>query len=502
ETNEPAQIVFVQTRDSFSYTYDLFNENWVCLERGWKEYNVDNSEHWNLWWRASGFPANYYKNLSASQFINHIPKGSSICRKDNLVRNLRCMKKIYGTIYDFSPHGFNLPLEYTKLAAECNRIRLISSGDELEGFYEDKPIWICKPVAQSQGRGIFLFRKLSELNYDTNTIVQKYIEKPLLIGGYKFDLRLYVCIPSYHPLTIYMYQEGLVRFGTDKFSLNDLSNPYRHLTNSSINKLGPGYAEMKDRIGSGCKWTLKQLRRYFQQAKIFDWLLWHKISALVVLTLLSHVSDVPQTTNCFDFFGFDVLIDDLLKPWLLEVNLSPALSYDCDADRAVKKPMLHDMFDLLGFPLYNTGLDVFNIFTDECKENYSNNQPQVGQAVGRWKKKQRKSGVKPKTSRANHRKDDKPVEKNSRNWGNDKNWCHPANQEGGWIRLCPIGESTNRFTYSNDRAAIKYNVAEVIKFTRIAKEVYKIHPQASECQLNEFLVNQMEITSDLWMPPI
>lgn len=48
-----------------------------------------------------------------------------------------------------------------------------------------------------------------------------------------------------------MYREGIARFGTDKFSLNDLRNPFRHLTNSSINKLGPGYAEMKDRVGSG-----------------------------------------------------------------------------------------------------------------------------------------------------------------------------------------------------------------------------------------------------------
>lgn len=37
----------------------------------------------------------------ALQFINHIPKGSSICRKDNLVRYLRCMRKVYGTVYDF-----------------------------------------------------------------------------------------------------------------------------------------------------------------------------------------------------------------------------------------------------------------------------------------------------------------------------------------------------------------------------------------------------------------
>ncbi|KAH0820000.1 hypothetical protein GEV33_002791 [Tenebrio molitor] len=296
--------------------------------------------------------------------------------KDNLVRYLRCMRKVYGSIYDFSPHGYNLPLEYTKLAAECSRGGRPFTGknDVHDKFMEEKPIWICKPVAQSQGRGIFLFRKLSELSYDSNTIVQRYIEKPLLIGGYKFDLRLYVCIPSYHPVTIYIYREGLARFGTDKFSLNDLRNPFRHLTNSSINKLGPGYTEMKDRIGSGCKWTLRQLRRYFQQAGISDWLLWQRISSLVILTVLSHVSQIPPTVNCFEFFGFDVLIDSSLRPWLLEVNLSPALSNDCDADRSVKKPMLHDMFDLLGLPLYNTGLSVFDIFLDESNENDKKNK--------------------------------------------------------------------------------------------------------------------------------
>jgi tubulin polyglutamylase TTLL2 len=54
---------------------------------------------------------------------------------------------------------------------------------------------------------------------------------------------------------------------------------------------------------------------------------------------------------------------------MFQVNLSPALSNDCDADRSVKKPMLHDMFDLLGLPLYNTGLSVFDIFLDESNEN-------------------------------------------------------------------------------------------------------------------------------------
>lgn len=130
---------------------------------------------------------------------------------------------------------------------------------------------------------------------------------------------MYVCVPSYHPLTIYLYREGLVRFGTDKFTLSDLNNPFRHLTNSSINKMGPGYSEVKERIGSGCKWTIRQLRRYFQHAGMMDWLLWQRIACLIVLTILSHAPLIPQTVNCFEFFGFDVLLDSEMRPWLLEV---------------------------------------------------------------------------------------------------------------------------------------------------------------------------------------
>lgn len=71
---------------------------------------------------------------------------------------------------------------------------------------------------------------------------------------------------------------------------------------------------------SGCKWTLRQLRRYFAQSGYYDWLLWQKIVCLVSLTILSQAAGIPNSSNCFEFFGFDVLVDDNLKPWLLEVG--------------------------------------------------------------------------------------------------------------------------------------------------------------------------------------
>lgn len=71
----------------------------------------------------------------------------------------------------------------------------------------------------------------------------KYIDDPLLVGGYKCDLRLYVAVTSYDPLLIYLYEEGLVRLATVKYesSGQHLWNPCMHLCNYSINKYHEDY---------------------------------------------------------------------------------------------------------------------------------------------------------------------------------------------------------------------------------------------------------------------
>jgi D-alanine-D-alanine ligase-like ATP-grasp enzyme len=52
---------------------------------------------------------------------------------------------------------------------------------------------------------------------------------------------------------------------------------------------------------------------------------WQRVTNVILLTLVSLIPDVPKTTSCFELFGFDILLDDKLKAWLIEVNFSPAL---------------------------------------------------------------------------------------------------------------------------------------------------------------------------------
>lgn len=95
--------------------------------------------------------------------------------------------------------------------------------------------WIMKPIGKAQGRGIFLFEKLSEISdwkrdhtwkseggvqaktADTY-IVQKYIAHPYTIGGKKFDLRLYALVTSFSPLVFWIYRAGFGRFSNARYS--------------------------------------------------------------------------------------------------------------------------------------------------------------------------------------------------------------------------------------------------------------------------------------------
>lgn len=60
----------------------------------------------------------------------------------------------------------------------------------------------------------------------------------------------------------------------------------------------------------------------------------------------------PNAENCFELMGFDIMIDSNLKPWLLEVNSSPALAMDGIADSKVKPELLRDTFKLIDFEPY------------------------------------------------------------------------------------------------------------------------------------------------------
>jgi len=92
-------------------------------------------------------------------------------------------------------------------------------------------------------------------------VVQTYIDNPLLYKGLKFDLRIYALVAGCDPLRVYIYNEGLVRFATEKYepvNSENIDNMYVHLTNYAINKDNPKYVfnESLENLSLGHKKSL------------------------------------------------------------------------------------------------------------------------------------------------------------------------------------------------------------------------------------------------------
>ena len=79
-------------------------------------------------------------------------------------------------------------------------------------------LWIMKPSAMSKGRGISIVDDIGKVIYSSPTVIQQYLRNPLLLQGYKFDLRIYILVTSISPLEALIYKKGFARIGSRKFS--------------------------------------------------------------------------------------------------------------------------------------------------------------------------------------------------------------------------------------------------------------------------------------------
>lgn len=184
-------------------------------------------------WSSQHLKSYFFSSIGKFQKINLFPHSWECTRKDALARNINRMSQIFGKkLFSFFPECYIWPLERSMILQAMSS----SFGSP----------WIVKPAGSSQGKGISIITSSSQLlqekdnraqgKSDDNLIVERYIDKPLLIRGHKFDLRLYVAVTSFDPLKIYLYKEGIVRFATEKYVSSDYDRKYVHLTNYSVNK--------------------------------------------------------------------------------------------------------------------------------------------------------------------------------------------------------------------------------------------------------------------------
>ncbi|GBG28435.1 Tubulin polyglutamylase TTLL5 [Hondaea fermentalgiana] len=104
------------------------------------------------------------------------------------------------------------------------------------------------------------------------------------------------------------------------------------------------------------KWSLRTFRARLERMGLDAEGMFANIDALIIKTLISIEPQVlsamdmhvRHASNCFQLFGFDVLVDEDLKPWLIEVNLGPSLGCDSALDLQIKSAMIADLLTLAG----------------------------------------------------------------------------------------------------------------------------------------------------------
>jgi tubulin polyglutamylase TTLL9 len=142
----------------------------------------------------------------------------------------------------------------------------------IRAYKEKGGVWIFKPVRGLQGRGIFLVNKLSQIEEWLReqqaakereervytVVAQQYIANPYLVGGKKFDMRIFALCLSFSPLKVYLYREGFCRFSNARFSLTkkDLANTQMHLTNHAVQKKDDKYSPTQTDL----KWPIQCLK--------------------------------------------------------------------------------------------------------------------------------------------------------------------------------------------------------------------------------------------------
>jgi len=324
-------------------------------------YNHD----WHVYWANVAnakqlFSPDFPFRLRDDQLVNHFPNYYELTRKDLLVKNMKRYRKDLlqqQSLHnkhndlgkpggpanvqipcDFLPPTYVLPVDYSLFLEEFRK--------------NSNSMWIMKPSSKARGIGIFLVSKLSQIkrwasrNTSDVYVISKYIERPLLIGGRKFDLRLYVLVRSYRPLQVYLYQDGFARFCNEKYSADvaERDNRYVHLTNVSVQKKKEDYNS-----NHGGKWSLANLKLYLRgkygaeaTRKLFD-----EMEDAILHSLKAVQNVMINDKHCFECYGYDMLIDENLKPWLIEVNASPALTATTSSDRSLKHSLVHNIFNVL-----------------------------------------------------------------------------------------------------------------------------------------------------------
>lgn len=281
-------------------------------------------------------PINAYKILYEQSFINEISK------------EIKEYKESQQLNMDFINE---LTARINNLLVEC------AKRNKQFNFVDEQNLWIQKPAGLSRGRGIEVYNNYQKIidkvenKRKIQWVVQKYIENPLLVKRRKFDIRQWVIITDWNPLTIWFYEDSYVRFAAVDYNELDFENKYIHLTNNCVS------SKMKEQEGSYKEdefftenlWHSDTFRDYLHEKEGYD--VWtEKVKPMikdVTLWSISSAQDmIENRKGSVELYGMDLMLDEDYNVWLLEINASPSQEYSTKVTAQMVHDQSHDSVQL------------------------------------------------------------------------------------------------------------------------------------------------------------
>ncbi|XP_076303241.1 tubulin glycylase 3B isoform X4 [Lasioglossum baleicum] len=229
---------------------------------------------------------------------------------------------------------------YETAKSTLSKLKEVDPQYELNGT---RNMWILKPSELCCGTGISIshnvkdiFRKVKGRPKDY-FIVQKYIERPLLIHDTKFDIRQWYLVTSTFPLTIWLFKEGLLRFSSKPYTFSTYHEAI-HICNTAIQekydeerrrRRKRGFSEEVVKSIRDQGWDCEKLNEYLKQIGLdgepyYD-RIYPKMSEAIVLTMLASQEHMDRRRCSFELYGADFVVMEDLSVWLIEINTNPRM---------------------------------------------------------------------------------------------------------------------------------------------------------------------------------
>uniref|UniRef100_A0A2I3H0F2 Tubulin--tyrosine ligase n=1 Tax=Nomascus leucogenys TaxID=61853 RepID=A0A2I3H0F2_NOMLE len=255
------------------------------------------------------------------QLVNYYRGADKLCRKASLVKLIKTSPELAESCTWFPESYVIYPTNLkTPVAPAQNGIQPPISNsrtDEREFFlasYNRKKedgegnVWIAKSSAGAKGELALLSPSL------------------FLVSCYLFLLNCRSWVLVDHQYNIYLYREGVLRTASEPYHVDNFQDKTCHLTNHCIQK---EYSKNYGKYEEGNEMFFKEFNQYLTSALniTLESSILLQIKHIIRNCLLSvepAISTKHLPYQSFQLFGFDFMVDEELKVWLIEVNGAPA----------------------------------------------------------------------------------------------------------------------------------------------------------------------------------